>query len=165
MDHKKSREDRLRIWIDGACEPVNPGGTASYGVVVKHGEEVLFVKGGIVGEGRKMSNNVGEYSGLIAFLEWYLETQASLASRDLKRRPVIYSDSKMLIYQMTGEWRAKGGLYIPFYDRAQTLIRENNLDLSFWKVPRSENEEADRLSKEALLDVGVKLRIQPEDSV
>ena len=22
-------------WFDGACEPVNPGGTASFGVVVK----------------------------------------------------------------------------------------------------------------------------------
>lgn len=26
---------KLIIWIDGACEPVNPGGTATYGLLVK----------------------------------------------------------------------------------------------------------------------------------
>ena len=23
----------IEVWIDGACEPVNPGGTVSYGLV------------------------------------------------------------------------------------------------------------------------------------
>ena len=107
------KEDRLRVWIDGACGPINPGGTASYGVVVKHGKEILFEKGDIVGSGPTMSNNAAEYSGLIAFLEWYIETRDSLTNRELKRRPAIYSDSRMLICQMTGEWRVKQGLYTP----------------------------------------------------
>lgn len=158
------KEDRLRVWIDGACEPVNPGGTASYGVVVKHGEEILFESGDVVGSGPAMSNNVAEYSGLIAFLEWYLETRrGSLNHRELKRRPAIYSDSRLLICQMTGEWRVKQGLYVPYYNKAQTLIRENKLDLGFWKVPREQNEEADRWSKKALLDAGVTLRIQANE--
>jgi len=159
------KEDRLRVWIDGACEPVNPGGTASYGLVIKHGQEILFEKGAVVGSGPSVSNNVAEYSGLIAFLEWYLEARASLVDRALKRRPAIYSDSSLLINQMTGEWRVKRGLYVPYYNKAQALIKENRLDLGFWWVPRSENEDADRWSKKALLDAGVKLRIQPEVSV
>lgn len=150
------KEDRLRVWIDGACEPVNPGGTASYGLVVKHDKEILFENGTIVGSGPAMSNNVAEYSGLIAFLEWYLQTRDSLAYRQLKRKPAIYSDSRLLIYQMTGKWRVKQGLYVPYYKRAVTLIQEKGLDLGFWQVPREQNEEADRWSKKALLDAGVK---------
>jgi ribonuclease HI len=48
-------------WFDGACEPVNPGGTASCGVVVK-GEDgtVLLRDHGVVGKGKVMSNNLAE---------------------------------------------------------------------------------------------------------
>lgn len=161
---KELAKDRLRVWIDGACEPINPGGTASYGVIVKHGGEVLFSKGEVVSHGPEMSNNVGEYSGLIAFLNWYIATMKALASRQLTKRPVIYSDSRLLINQMTRSWRAKRGLYLPYYNKAANLIRQNNLDLSFWWIPRRQNREADRLSKDALLKAGIPLKIQPERS-
>jgi len=151
-------KDRLKIWIDGACEPVNPGGTATYGVVVKHQGKVLFSDSKVIGEGPAMSNNVAEYSGLIAFLEWYIPLKAGF---NTKQRPVIYSDSRLLIKQMSKEWRARKGLYLPYYNRARNLIRQNNLDLSFWWVPREQNEEADTLSKEALVKAGIQLAIQP----
>jgi len=155
---KKLAKDRLKIWIDGACEPINPGGTASYGVVVKHRGKVLFSECKVIGEGPAMSNNVAEYSGLIAFLEWYIPLKARF---NTKQRPVIYSDSRLLIKQMSKEWRARKGLYLPYYNRARNLIRQNNLDLSFWWVPREQNEEADTLSKEALVKAGIQLAIQP----
>ncbi|MGD0012733.1 MAG: hypothetical protein ABSE93_29850 [Terriglobia bacterium] len=48
-------------WFDGACEPVNPGGTASFGVVIKDKDgTVLRKEHGLVGKGSKMSNNVAE---------------------------------------------------------------------------------------------------------
>lgn len=155
---KELAKDRLRVWIDGTCEPVNPGGTASYGVVVKHKEKILFSESKVVGNGAAMSNNVGEYSGLIAFLNWYI---AEGIHRQVSKRPVIYSDSRMLIEQMSGEWRAMRGLYLPYYRMAKVLIEKNNLDLSYWWVPREQNEEADKLSKDALLKAGIHLRIQP----
>lgn len=155
---KKLAKDRLKVWIDGACEPVNPGGTASYGVVVKHQGKVLFSECKVIGEGLAMSNNVAEYSGLIAFLEWYIPLEAGF---NTKRRPVIYSDCRLLINQMDGEWRALRGLYLPYYKKARNLILQNNLDLSFWWVPREQNEEADALSKEALVKAGIQLAIQP----
>ena len=41
-------------WFDGACEPVNPGGTASFGVVVKDDEgTVLLKEHGLVGKDSK----------------------------------------------------------------------------------------------------------------
>ncbi len=35
-------EPKLIAFFDGACEPVNPGGTASYGVVVKSNGVTIF---------------------------------------------------------------------------------------------------------------------------
>ena len=152
---KEWAKDKLEVWIDGACEPVNPGGTASYGVLVKHKGNIVFSESKVAGSGAAMSSNVGEYSGLIAFLNWYI---AEGIHWKVNKRPVIYSDSRMLIEQMTGEWRARGGLYLPYYRQARDLIKRNNLDLSFWWVPREQNEEADQLSKDALLKVGISER-------
>jgi len=148
----------LQVYIDGACEPVNPGGTATYGVVVRHGTRTVFSHSGVVGSGKMMSNNVGEYSGLIAFLEWYIDERKGLDSG----WPVVHSDSQLLVRQMMGQWRAKSGLYKSYYLKAQDLIKRHKLKLIFKWVPREQNEEADRLSKQALAEAGVEMRIQKE---
>jgi len=45
-------------WFDGAREPVNPGGTATSGVIVKGKDgTVLLKEGRLVGKGEGMSNN------------------------------------------------------------------------------------------------------------
>ena len=50
-------------WFDGACEPVNPRGTASFGVVIKDNAGTVLVKEhGIAGKGSVMSNKLAEYS-------------------------------------------------------------------------------------------------------
>ncbi len=103
-------ELKLIAFIDGACEPVNPGGTASYGVVAKSNGVTVFTDSAVVGSGPKMSNNVAEYSGLIAFLEWYIQHAHN-------GKATVYSDSSLLINQMTSYWRARRGLYRPFYRR------------------------------------------------
>jgi len=148
----------LQVYIDGACEPSNPGGTATYGVVVRHGTRTLFSKSGVVGTGPRMSNNVGEYSGLIAFLEWYIGERKGLDSD----WPVVHSDSQLLVKQMSGQWRVKTGLYKPYYLQVRDLMDRHKLHLVFKWVPREQNEEADRLSKQALAEAGVEMRIQKE---
>ncbi|MBA7550007.1 hypothetical protein ES705_42512 [subsurface metagenome] len=40
------KQQILEAWIDGACEPFNPGGTASYGMVVKRKFTLLSSGGG-----------------------------------------------------------------------------------------------------------------------
>jgi ribonuclease HI len=136
---------KLEVWIDGACEPVNPGGTASYGVVVKSNGVAIFTNSAIVGSGPRMSNNVAEYSGLLAFLEWYIQHAHNGFI-------IVYSDSSLLINQMTSYWRARRGLYFPYYKRAWEIIHQNNLrdKISYRWVPREQNQEADKLSKDAL---------------
>ena len=82
-------------WFDGACEPVNPGGTASFGVVIK-GENgtVLLREHGMVGRGKDMSNNVAEYAGVRQILKY-------LASRP-PARLTIHGDSNLVINQLSG---------------------------------------------------------------
>src|SRR5450432_340898 len=56
-------------WFDGACGPINPGGTASYGVMIKDQAGTILVRErGLVGEGSTMSNNVAEYAGVLHIL-------------------------------------------------------------------------------------------------
>jgi len=134
----------LEVFIDGACEPINPGGTASYGLVIKSGTETLLKKSGIVGSGKEMSNNVAEYSGLISFLEWYHKNNRN-------DQVIVYSDSQLLINQMNRTWTVKGGLYKPYRDKALSLLtQEISQRIRYKWISKEENYEADKLSKEAL---------------
>jgi len=151
----------LEVWIDGACEPINPKGTASYGLVIKRNGQMLHKESKIVGKGEGYSNNVAEYSGLIAFLRWLLTTGkfSSLAILDYDYA-TIYSDSLMLINQMSGSWQVKQGMYIPYYQQAIDLINTHGLyhHLKFKWIPREQNQEADGLSKQALIAMGIRPR-------
>jgi len=57
-------------WFDGACEPFNPGGTATCGAIVKSEEgTVLLEEGRLVRKGSGMSNNVAEYAAITRVFE------------------------------------------------------------------------------------------------
>ncbi len=135
----------LKVYIDGCCEP-NPGGTASYGMVVYRDDVRIFSKGVVIGTGAAMSNNVAEYAGLIAFLMlWHGQEEAA-----------IHSDSQLLVRQMSGEWKAHAGLYLDYYLKANAMCEGK--PITFKWISREENTEADKLSIDALLAVGIKPR-------
>lgn len=137
----------LKVYIDGACEPFNPGGTASYGVIVYRDKEQIFSASEILGEGPLMSNNVAEYAALIAFLKWF---------NGIDPEPVtIFSDSMMLVKQMGGEWQARGGLYLDSYQEAKKLSAFK--PITFVWIPREQNIHADDLSTRVLIDAGIKV--------
>jgi len=158
----QSRESQppinIKAYFDGACEPKNPGGTASFGAVVfKDGKRVwdcsrLFVPQ----KGRELetSNNVAEYCGFIAILDW-LNLQGWTAEA-----VIVYGDSKLVIEQMFGHWRIKKGFYVPLAWEAKQKLRNFKRLRGCW-IPREENGIADELSKAELLKAGVEFRIQP----
>jgi len=131
----------LEVYIDGCCEP-NPGGTASYGFVVYKDGVRDYARAAIVGSGDKTSNNVAEYAGLVAFLEWF--------DNQPVEDVVIKSDSQLLVKQMSGEWRIKRGLYLPYAQRALAIMLNNaevwKGKIKFKLIPREENKEADVLA-------------------
>ena len=141
----------LEAFIDGACEPINPGGTAGYGIVVKSSGVIIFKKSGVVGSGKKMSNNVGEYSALLELLHWYI-------SENRKETITVYSDSQLVINQMKGFWGVHKGFYLPYYEKVTDLFTQEIFErFKFLWIPREKNWEADKLSKSALTAQGVRI--------
>jgi ribonuclease HI len=129
--------------FDGACEPVNPGGTASFGVIIK-GENgtVLLREHGVAGKGKAMSNNVAEYAGVFHILKY-------LSSRP-PGRVTIHGDSALVVNQLNGKWRIKKGLYLSIAGETKELLahlRGLGWRINFCWIPREQNEECDALSK------------------
>lgn len=134
---------RIECWFDGSTEPVNPGGHTSYGALVKCNGRVVFSESGYVGVGPEMTNNVGEYAGCIAVLKFLIREKVAEA--------IIYGDSKLVVKQLTGKWKAKKGLYIPYYREAIVLRRQLPKVALKW-IPREQNTHADYLSRQAIKD-------------
>ena len=144
----------IMVYVDGLCEPRNPGGVASYGFAVYSGDEKLHEQSGVVGEGSGMSNNVAEYAALFEALEWLL-------GQELKDEEVIVrSDSRLLVNQMSGHWLSHGGLYADKYSEALKLA-SHFTRISFVWVPREQNVEADSLSRKAYEEYSVSKGAEP----
>lgn len=142
------------VYYDGACEPRNPGGHGGFGCVIKENEQILYSFSGYYPASPNMSNNVAEYLGLTQALQWLL------VNNRLKEEITFFGDNMMTVMQMDGKWRAKKGLYIPFYKRA-LAVRKNFKKLHFEWIPREENGEADELSKGELIKRKINFKIQP----
>ena len=139
-------------WFDGCCEPVNPGGHAAWGALVRVDGATVFSEGGYCGVGPTMSNNCAEYQAFIA-----------VATECLKYPGIvtIRGDSKLVVEQLNGRWAVRGGYYVPFHEKAKKLWAQlRNRSQLIW-ISRDENDICDVLSKKVLLDMGVKFRIQP----
>ncbi len=135
--------ESIIVNIDGLCEPVNPGGIATYGYVIKNADGSLIArKAGVVGKGPEMSNNVAEYAALCECLELLLQRRMADSIITVK------GDSKLVINQMGGDWKFHKGLYKEKYLEAK-LLANKFTRLSFQWVPREQNEEADSLTREA----------------
>ena len=111
----------IRCFFDGACEPTNPGGTASYGAVILRNEEVIHEASEIFfpqkGRERETSNNVAEYSGFRHILKW-------LIAQGLNGQCIeIRGDSNLVIQQMFGSWRIKQGFYVPIAKECRDLLK------------------------------------------
>lgn len=125
----------------------NPG-PAGYGAVVRSVEtgEVLAERSGSLGI---TTNNVAEYSGLIAGLE---------AAREIGAASVeVRMDSKLVIEQMTGRWQIKHPGLRPLAARAASLQAEFDTVTYQW-VPRERNRHADALANKAMDSVGFEPR-------
>jgi ribonuclease HI len=126
-----------RANIDGGSRG-NPG-PASYGVVIRdpRGEVVAKLKKYI---GRS-TNNVAEYYGLIAALD-YAQSHGIRALR-------VESDSELLVRQMQGRYKVKSAELRPLFERARKMAQAFE-SFRIEHVYRERNAEADALANEAL---------------
>ena len=120
-------------YIDGGARG-NPG-PAGYGVHIRSADgAVLEELHGALGIA---TNNVAEYNGLLAALQWAVSNKVP--------RLHIRADSELLVKQMRGEYKVKHPGLQPLVARARILIGQ--LDrVTFEHVRREQNKDADRLS-------------------
>jgi ribonuclease HI len=134
---KPAASAAYRANIDGGSRG-NPG-PASYGVVIRD------ARGQIVAKLKKyigrMTNNVAEYYGLIAALD-YAQSQRIRALR-------IESDSELLVKQMRGQYKVKSAELRPLFERAHKMSQSFE-SFRIDHVYREQNREADALANEAL---------------
>lgn len=150
----------IEAYFDGCCEPVNPGGTAAYGVVILKNRQKIWETSKVfvprAGREKETSNNVAEYSGFKAVLDY-------LVAHDMaKAQVIVYGDSKLVIMQMFGNWRIKFGYYVPIAQTCKAMLKQFPYITGKW-IPREQNFLADELSKAQLRRAGVSFRIQPEE--
>jgi len=143
----------IEAWFDGVTEPKNPGGHGAYGALVKVNGETVLAEGGYVGHGSKISNNVCEYCGAMACLRRIKEIPNDFA--------ILRGDSLLVINQLRGTFEVHGGLYVPYYREAFKLYDPLRARVTLEWIPRERNSECDVLSKNVLLDRGIRFRIQP----
>ncbi|WBL18458.1 reverse transcriptase-like protein [Citricoccus sp. NR2] len=128
----------LIVEADGGSRG-NPG-VAGYGALVRdpNSGELLAIDAAPLGIA---SNNVAEYSGLIAGLTM---------ARDLNPNAMVRArlDSKLVVEQMTGRWKIKNADMKRLAMEAHAVLPAHQVSYDW--IPREKNKDADLLSNEAM---------------
>jgi ribonuclease HI len=128
---------KARLFTDGGARG-NPG-PAAYGFVLETDDgTVLAAEGRAIGSA---TNNVAEYSGLIAGLRKAIE----LAVPEVE----VVSDSELMVKQMRGEYRVKNEALRGLCVEANALAGRLE-SVEYRHVKRAHNELADKLVNDAL---------------
>jgi ribonuclease HI len=124
----------LVAYVDGGSLG-NPG-PAGIGVVINvpEGEKIRIAKW--IG---RQDNNVAEYLALLEALQCALKLRA--------RAIHVYSDSQVVVRQMTGQYLCRSPRLYSLHWTCRKLIR--SLDFSISYVPREYNAEANALASSA----------------
>lgn len=135
----------MQLYFDGLCEPINPGGVATFGFVAYERRKKVQEGFGLVGAGMlgdNVSNNVAEYTGIIRGME-------SLLAAGYCGRVVVKGDSQLAIRQLLGLYSVRAPRLMPLHNRVLDLARGFKSVKYEW-IPRELNEVADALSRRAL---------------
>ena len=128
---------KLTIYADGGSRG-NPGPAAFGAVVYAEDGTVVREIAEFIGIG---TNNVAEWSGLIAGLEAAVVLGATAL--------VVRLDSELVVRQLSGQYRVKDAKLIPLAAKARQLLRKfSEVDIAH--VRRKENAAADALVNQAL---------------
>lgn len=126
----------FQVTADGGSRG-NPG-PAAYGATVSENGKVIAELFEFIGTA---TNNVAEYSGLIAALHFVNKIDPAAEIE-------VAMDSKLVVEQMSGRWQIKNeGMRA----LAKTAIQAHDAKLVRYRwIPREENAHADRLANKAL---------------
>lgn len=126
----------LKVYTDGGSRG-NPG-QAGLGVYITSEDEIPLERRykylGIA------TNNVAEYTGALYGIKRALELWATQIE--------LYMDSKLVISQLSWEWKIKNDELKKIFSQIQGLLW--NVNISYHWIPREQNTQADALSNKAM---------------
>src|SRR5271167_3505002 len=134
---EKQPAHHLVAFSDGGARG-NPG-PSGYGVVIQDetGKKIAALSEYL----GHQTNNVAEYQGLIAALEY--------ATKHGHKALKVISDSELLVRQIKGIYQVKNAVLQDLHGRAKELIAQLNW-FSIGHAFREQNQDADRLANEAM---------------
>ncbi len=124
------------LYIDGAAR--NNPGPAGAGVCLRCGEKMLFCEGFYLGS---LTNNEAEYQALLLGLA---AAQDCVAGAKL----AVFSDSELLVRQITGIYKVKKPELKILHGRAMGLL--SLFDYTIKHVRREENKLADLMANKGI---------------
>jgi len=129
--------DKIIAFVDGASRG-NPGPAAAAYLLKDAAGNTVQAKAFFLG---RTTNNVAEYTALVRALE---------AAKQLYAEQItVFSDSELLVKQVSGEYKVKSEQIRPLCRQAVDLLAE----FKSWKVQhimREKNKETDKLVNQAL---------------
>jgi ribonuclease HI len=132
------------LYADGGARG-NPGPAGAGAVVFDNlGKRVVDVSDylGVA------TNNIAEYEAIIRGLKALI---AEYSADVLKSTPLtIRMDSKLVIEQLSGNYKVKHPNLVPRYLEVKNLLARSFGEVSFEHVYRENNKDADKLANEAM---------------
>jgi ribonuclease HI len=132
---------RLNLHFDGGSRG-NPG-PAAVGILLADADTGAAIHEGGYFIG-KTTNNVAEYKALLQGLDLAAELEPASVT--------IFSDSELLVRQLTGQYKVKSQALKPLFEQAQAKLVKLG-DWSIQHVRREMNQTADALAN-AAMDAG-----------
>ena len=126
----------FQVTADGGSRG-NPG-PAAFGALITENGKIIAELSEFIGTA---TNNVAEYSGLIAALKY-------INNLDRDAKVEVSMDSKLVIEQMSGRWQVKNPGMRELVKQA--MAAHTPALISYKWIPREQNEHADRLANKAL---------------
>ena len=133
----QERPPRTKLFTDGAARG-NPGPAGAGAVIVSAAGHIVAKIGKFLGES---TNNVAEYTGLILGLK----RAKAMGIKELD----VFSDSELLVRQLSGEYAVKAEHLKALHDEARSLLSAFP-DVHVEHIPRELNAAADEMSNRAI---------------
>jgi ribonuclease HI len=139
----------VKLYADGLCEPVNPGGWACWGWLAEDDAGRRLADGtGCLGHGAGMTSNVAEYHAGLEALRWAAGQGLAVGT--------LHMDSQLVVNQAMGAWQCKAAHLWPLLVELRSLMASTGARLEW--IPRERNCKADQLSRNAWADAARRAR-------
>ena len=130
------------VYCDGAVEPCQPGGHAVGGWVVYDDKGKKLGQGAAsIAKGSGATSNVAEFGAVYNALLWLLERNWTEST------VMVRTDSSLIVSHLNSSINCRTRHLISWRDKIWKLCEKFSGDVMFSWIPRTENIEADVMSR------------------